>query len=227
MRPALFAMLAVSLAACESDLRVVPSTVEWMEWPAEVPVAMPFSVRLLVSRPGCFQGVYKPGVTADESAVTFAPYFLVKNTTPILCLREAQPVDIYYADLDTVGTAPGLPADFARTFEMRAAASVYAPTAPLAAADLPVRTYGEVTVRCCRLAQLLRARVTCSKTRPTRPSATDSCAATSMMLQPRYAASHEFSSFCRETKVGCRAAPARLGSASDWGDSGRSYLRSL
>jgi len=147
MRPALFAMLAVSLAACESDLRVVPSTVEWMEWPAEVPVAMPFSVRLLVSRPGCFQGVYKPGVTADESAVTFAPYFLVKNTTPILCLPEAQPVDIYYADLDTVGTAPGLPADFARTFEMRAAASVYAPTAPLAAADLPVRTYGEVTVR--------------------------------------------------------------------------------
>ncbi len=91
MRPALFATLAVSLAACESDLKVVPSTVQWMEWPAEVPVAEPFTVRLLVSRPGCYQGVYKPGITADQSAVTFAPYFLVKNTTPILCLPEAQP----------------------------------------------------------------------------------------------------------------------------------------
>ncbi len=68
MRPALFAMLAVSLAACESDLRVVPSTVEWMEWPAEVPVAMPFTVRLLVSRPGCFQGVYKPGIISARTS---------------------------------------------------------------------------------------------------------------------------------------------------------------
>jgi len=147
MRPALSALLAVSLAGCESDLKVIPSTVQWMEWPAEVPVAMPFTVRLLVSRPGCFQGVYKSGITADQSAVTFAPYFLVKNATPILCLPEAQPVDVYYGALDTVGTAPGLQADFARTFEMRAAASVYAAQAPLTAADLPVRTYGEVTVR--------------------------------------------------------------------------------
>ena len=146
MRPALLPLLAVSLAACESDLKVLPSTVEWMEWPAEVPVATPFTVRLLVSRPSCFQGIYKPGITADQSAVTFSPYFLIKNTTPI-CLPEAQPVDIYYADLDTVGTAPGLRADFARTFEMRAAASVYAPPAPLTASDLPVRTYGQVTVR--------------------------------------------------------------------------------
>jgi len=146
MRPALFALLALLLAACGSDLRVSPATVEWMEWPAEVPVATPFTARLLISRPGCFQGVYKPGVTADQSAVTFAPYYLIAGSAPPICLPEAQ-VDVYYADLDTVGTAPGLQADFARTFEMRAAASVYAPSAHLTANDLPVRTYGEVTVR--------------------------------------------------------------------------------
>ncbi|HEV2670870.1 MAG TPA: hypothetical protein VGU74_07250 [Gemmatimonadales bacterium] len=118
---------------------------EWMEWPAEVPVATPFKVRMLVSRPGCYQGMYRPGVTADQSAVTFAPYFLVKDKTPI-CLPEAQQLDIYYADLDTIGMAPGLPADFARTFEMRAPSSVYAPSAP-GVNDLPIRTYGDVTVQ--------------------------------------------------------------------------------
>ncbi len=145
MRSALLASFCVLLGACESDLTVSPSTVEWMEWPAEVPVATPFLVRMLVSRPGCYQGVYKPGVTADQSAVTFAPYFLVTDKTPI-CLPLEREVDIYYSDLDTVGTAPGLAADFARTFEMRAASSVYAPASP-SAADLPIRTYGDVTVR--------------------------------------------------------------------------------
>jgi len=145
MRPALLAAFCVLLAACESDLTVSPSTVEWMEWPAEVPVAVPFKVRMLVARPGCYQGVYKPGVTADQSAVTFAPYFLVKDKTPI-CLPLEREVDIYYSDLDTIGTAPGLAADFARTFEMRAASSVYASSSP-SVADLPIRTYGDVTVR--------------------------------------------------------------------------------
>jgi hypothetical protein len=59
----------------------------------------------------------------------------------------AQPLDVYYGALDTVGTAPGLRADFARTFEMRAAASVNAPQPAIASAGLPIRTYGEVTVR--------------------------------------------------------------------------------
>ena len=69
-----------------------------------------------------------------------------KEGTDAICLPVAQQVDIYYGALDTVGIAPGLPADFARTFEMRAAAAVYAAPAT-AVADLPVRTYGEVTVR--------------------------------------------------------------------------------
>lgn len=144
MRPGLLALFCVLLAACESDLTVSPSTVEWMEWPAEVQVATPFKVRMLVSWPGCAQGVYKPGVTADQSAVTFAPYFLVKDKTPI-CLPLDRDADILYSDLDTVGTAPGLATDFPRTFEMRASSSVYGPER-LTAADLPVRTYGEVSV---------------------------------------------------------------------------------
>jgi len=145
MRPVLLASVCALIAACGSDLTVASSTVEWMEWPAEVPVATPFKVRMLVSRPGCSQGVYKPGASADQSAVTFAPYFLVKDK-PQICPLEALQLDIYYVDLDTVGTAPGLAANYVRTFEMRASSSVYGPER-LTAADLPVRTYGEVTVR--------------------------------------------------------------------------------
>ncbi len=145
MRPVLLASVCALIAACGSDLTVASSTVEWMEWPAEVPVATPFMVRMLVSRPGCSQGVYNPGASADQSAVTFAPYFLVKDK-PQICPLEALQLDIYYVDLDTVGTAPGLTANYMRTFEMRASSSVYGPER-LTAADLPVRTYGEVTVR--------------------------------------------------------------------------------
>lgn len=146
MRPVLLASVCAFIAACGSDLTVASSTVEWMEWPAEVPVATPFMVRLLVSRPGCSQGVYMPGASADQSAVTFAPYFLVKDK-PQICPLEARQFDIYYADLDTVGTAPGLAADYGRTFEMRASSSVYGPERLTAADLLPVRTYGEVMVR--------------------------------------------------------------------------------
>jgi hypothetical protein len=133
------------LVACGPDIEVSPATVEWMEWPAEVSAAMPFQVRLLVSRPGCRQGAFKLGVSADESAVTLAPYYLIKSQE-VLCLPEAGVVDVYPGAFDTVGTVPGLAVSFARTFEMRAAAQVYAPAAP-GVGDLPIRTYGEVTVR--------------------------------------------------------------------------------
>lgn len=147
MRPALLASFCVLLAACESDLTISASTVEWMEWPAEVHVATPFMVRMLVSRPGCSQGIYKPGASADQSAVSFAPYFLVKDN-PQICPLDAQQLDIYYVDLDTAGTAPGLAANYVRTYEMRAASSVYGPERLTAAdLDVPLRTYGEVTVR--------------------------------------------------------------------------------
>jgi len=142
MRPFYYLPLLTALVACESDISVAPATVEWMEWPAEVSVAAPFPVRLIVSRPGCYQGLFKPGTHADESAVTFAPYFLV-NTKHAFCPPGVYTV--YPNALDIVVTAPGLGASFARTFEMRAAAQVYAPTP--SANTLPVRTYGDVTVR--------------------------------------------------------------------------------
>jgi hypothetical protein len=146
MRPLCYLPLLAALAACESDLDLFPSTVQWMEWPAEVPTATPFAVRLIVPRPGCYQGVFKPGVSADESAVTFAPYYLVKRTDAV-CLPEALQFDIISIALDTVGTAPGLATSFDRTFEMRASSIVYAPSPQPSAGDLPVRTYGDVTVR--------------------------------------------------------------------------------
>lgn len=139
--------IVVMLAACEPDMEVSPATVEWMEWPAEVSAAKPFQVRLLVPRPGCYRSVFRLGISADESAVTFAPYFLI-TSHEIICVPEAGGgvLDVYPGAFDTVGTAPGLAASFARTFEMRAAGQVYALPAP-GASDLPIRTYGEVTVR--------------------------------------------------------------------------------
>ena len=142
MRPFYYLPLLTALVACESDISVAPATVDWMEWPAEVSVAAPFPVRLIVSRPGCYQGVFKPGTHADESAVTFAPYFLV-NTKHAFCPPGVYTV--YPNALDILVTAPGLATSFARTFEMRGAAQVYAPTP--SANTLPVRTYGDVTVR--------------------------------------------------------------------------------
>ena len=145
MRALYYLPVVAMLAACGPDIEVSPATVEWMEWPAEVAAATPFQVRLLVARPGCRQGAFKLGVSADESAVTFAPYYLIKSQE-ILCQPEAAIVDPYPGGFDTVGTVPGLAASVPRTFEMRAAAQVSAPPAP-GVGDLPVRTYGEVTVR--------------------------------------------------------------------------------
>src|SRR6266540_3717063 len=141
MRPFYCLPLLTALVACESDISLAPATVEWMEWPAEVSVAAPFPVRLIVSRPGCYQGVFKPGTHADESAVTFAPYFLV-DTKHGFCPPGVYTV--YPNALDIVVTAPGLRASVARTFEMRAASQVYAPTP--GTNTLPVRTKERVPV---------------------------------------------------------------------------------
>jgi hypothetical protein len=145
MRPFYYLPLLAVFAACDSGVDVSPGIVQWMEWPAEVAVATPFTVRLLVPFPGCSRGDFKPGVSADESAVTFAPYFVVH--TKGYCPPTAQTIDLPYWALDTVGTAPGLASSFARSFEMRAAASVYAPSPNPGYNDQPVRTFGEVTVR--------------------------------------------------------------------------------
>lgn len=147
MRGFYYFLILVALAACESDIDVSPATVEWMEWPAEVAAATPFTVRLVVSRPGCYQGTFKAGVSADESAVTFEPYWLVQRNSGANCLPEARHIEILFVALDTLETAPGLAANVARTFEMRATSVVFAPAPEPGVNDLPIRTYGDVTVR--------------------------------------------------------------------------------
>lgn len=47
------------VAACDSGLDVQPAIVQWMEWPAEVVAAKPFSVHLLTGFPACHKWVFK------------------------------------------------------------------------------------------------------------------------------------------------------------------------
>ena len=140
--------IVAALAACESDLELQSGVVQWMEWPAEVVTAKPFPVRLLVPFPACYHWVFKPGVSADQSAVTFAPYFLVRKAAPV-CPPTVADVTIAlpYPTLDTVGTAPGLAVTTARTFEMRGSAAVYLASPSPSAGGTPVRTFGDVVVR--------------------------------------------------------------------------------
>jgi len=147
MRPPVLYYISIlaALAACDSDFDVQPAVVQWMEWPAEVPVASPFTVRLLVTRPVCYTTVFRPAASADNSAVTFEPYFLVKRQRPV-CPPMVAVISLPDISLDTVTTAPALAATVSRTFDMRAPANVHAPT-PSTQSGQPVRTFGDVTVR--------------------------------------------------------------------------------
>jgi len=133
-----------ALAACDSGLEIQPAYVQWMEWPAEVSVATPFTARMLVPFPACHRSVFKPAVSENQSAVTFAPYFLVEGGAPVCLPSPALDVaPVPFLALDTVITAPGLATTVARTFEMRATAFVATPTSTTNAG----RTFGDVTVR--------------------------------------------------------------------------------
>jgi hypothetical protein len=114
-----------------------------MDWPSEVVRGSEFTVRLVVGWP-CFGRNFQAGQTVDQSAVTYAPHFLVDegSACPIFA-REVSIVDVL-GSLDTADVVFGLPADFPRTYEMRAVSSVYANTLLDA---LPNRTFGEITVR--------------------------------------------------------------------------------
>lgn len=149
MRPAVFTSIAIALIlACDSsDLEVQPATIQWLEWPAEVLVATPFEARMMLIPPVCFPYTFKPGMTRDESAVTFASYFLVQRTTPICPPTEGAFAPNPNIVLDTLLTVLGLAASSPRTFEMRASASVEPPVPPPGAGESPVRTFGDVTVR--------------------------------------------------------------------------------
>ncbi len=146
MRPAVFATICLGLlAACEPDAKIDPVTVQWMDWPAEVNAGQPFRTRLVVWGVCALNPRFRAGASADQSAVTFAPYFLVGNDQ-IACLTERTPALLALIAIDTAGTAPGLAAASARTYEMRASTVAFAFNAEGAQA-LPVGTYGKVTVR--------------------------------------------------------------------------------
>ena len=143
MRRALSVVLSAALAACDNGLDVVPTTVSWMDWPSEVVAHAEFTVHLVVGWP-CGGRGFQPGSTVDQSAVTYAPHFLVEDGT--LCPLTAHVVALdVLGSMDTADVIPGLPADFPRIYEMRAASPVYAAPAGLDA--LPIRTFGEITVR--------------------------------------------------------------------------------
>jgi len=156
MRPASFVLLlVVPVAACSSepDTRLEAAQVNWMEWPAEVLAATPFTVRLAGFGVSCVEVVkFVTTPTVDQSAVTFEPYFLVTGR-PQLCplagtgqsAVRPQGLSIVAPFYDTRTAVPGLDAQVPRTYEMRAGTTVYGPGA--LDSRLPIRTFGDVTVR--------------------------------------------------------------------------------
>jgi len=147
-------LLAVPVAACSSepDTRIEAAQVSWMEWPAEVLAATPFTVRLVGYGVSCVEVVkFVTAPTVDQSAVTFEPYFLLTGQ-PQFC-REliAEGTSSGTASrrliapfFDTRAGVPALEAQFPRTYEIRAGTDV---SAREAAAAFPIRTFGDVTVR--------------------------------------------------------------------------------
>jgi hypothetical protein len=155
MRLASFVLLlAVPATACsEPDSRIEPAQVSWMEWPAEVSVATPFSARLVGFGVSCVQVVrFVTAPTVDESAVTFEPYFLVTGRSQFCPLDGTRQSDVRPQGLsiiapyfDAQATVPGLDAEYPRTYEIRAGTSVFVPGT--LDARLPIRTFGDITVR--------------------------------------------------------------------------------
>lgn len=145
MRPAAFVLLCCLLACEGPHTRVVPLTVEWMDWPAEVNAGQSFRTRLIVSSACIADARFHAGATADVSAVTFEPYF-VGNDKPIACVAYADNTFlVVVAGIDTAGLAPGLVTTATRTYEMRGATwAAYSNWLP---ANLPVRMFGSVIVR--------------------------------------------------------------------------------
>jgi len=145
MRVLYYLPIVAMVAACEPDnIVVVPTNVEWMEWPAEVTAATPFTVRLLVPWPYCYRGAapLNPGTSSNELTVTFEPYFLLNRN-----MNAPRPGALcqYHSPVDTVGTVVGLAASVPRTFGVRAASHVVSQSTP--AVTLAVQTFGDVTVR--------------------------------------------------------------------------------
>src|SRR5688500_18131792 len=134
MRPLFLLTALAGLAACDST-KVMPVNVQWMDWPAQVESGRPFRTRLVVWGVCAQNPRFRPGARADQSAVTFTPYFLAEEDDDIVCLQDRVTESLFVIAIDTAGTAPGLAADVPRTYEMRGAATT------------ALRTFGEVLVR--------------------------------------------------------------------------------
>jgi hypothetical protein len=153
MRSASFVLLlVVPVAACsEPDTHVQAAQVSWMEWPAGVLAATPFTVRLSGYGASCVEVVkFVTTPTVDQSAVTFEPYYLVTGR-PGPCPLDGTRLDHAVAPslivapfFDTRADVPGLDAEYPRTYEIRAGTNVFA--RPLTSV-LAIRTFGDVTVR--------------------------------------------------------------------------------
>ncbi len=150
MRPVLSVLSLSALVACTGpNTDTVSLEVNWMEWPAEVVTAQPFSVRLVLPDPFCTTVVaLRAPATVDNSAVTFEPFALVRADPQRVCaFPQASTTVVVYAPSawDTTVQVAGLAAGYPRTYELRATASVAATA--VAATALPERTFGSVTVR--------------------------------------------------------------------------------
>ena len=144
MRPSAFVTIALCLlAACEPDGKVTPVTVQWMDWPAEVNAGQPFRTRLVVWGICATNPQFRPGASANQMAVTFAPYFTFEDDH-ILCAGATGNAFVVTA-MDTAGIAPGLRAASPRTYEMRGPMPDF--TFEAVARSLSVSTYGTVVVR--------------------------------------------------------------------------------
>ena len=132
-----------ALAACESSVNIDPVVVQWMDWPAEVTSGQPFRTRIVVYGVCALNPRFHAGVSADQSAVTFAPFFVTDNDH-ILCAGEltAPAPALLVGPVDTSGMAPGLLVVNARTYEIRGAMMAVDPVP-----HLPARTFGDVIVR--------------------------------------------------------------------------------
>lgn len=147
MRPAVFAALSLAwLLACEGpQADISPVTVLWMDWPGEVNAGQPFRTRLVVWNVCALNPQFRAGAQADQSAVTFEPYYLIGHDQ-IACLTQRTPTLLALLALDTAGIAPGLAAASARTYDMRAPVTDYA-LSTTAAPNSAVGKFGVVTVR--------------------------------------------------------------------------------
>src|SRR2546422_357289 len=147
MRPAVFAAVSLAwLLACEGPKPEVSQvTVQWMDWPAEVNAGQPFRTRLVVWTVCALNPQFRAGAHADQSAVTFAPYYLIGHDQ-IACLTLRSQTLLAAIAIDTAGIAPGLAATSPRSYEMRGTIPDYA-RIPAGTQNYSVTRFGDVIVR--------------------------------------------------------------------------------